>query len=207
MAKKQDAYYFDTFVECVDCACRAADILNTTLRNYHPEQLKQQLDTIHIEEHTADNKKHEMINVLIKAFITPIEREDIITLSHNIDEMVDRIEDVLIRIYCNNILTIRPDSLELVNIIVRSCAAVKMMMSEFSNFKRSKKLKECIVEINSLEEEADRLFINCVRNLHTTCSDPLEIMMWHEVYFYLEKCADACEHVADTVETVIMKNS
>ena len=52
--------------------------------------------------------------MLAKAFITPIEREDIILLSQNIDEMTDKIEDVLLRIYCNNVQTIRPDALKLV---------------------------------------------------------------------------------------------
>ncbi len=207
MAKKQDSFYFNTFVECVDCACRAATILNETLQNFHPDELKTRLDAIHAEEHLADTKKHELINVLTKAFITPIEREDIVTLAHNVDEMADRIDDVLMRMYCNNIRSIRPDAVEMVKILVESCDAVKDMMAEFENFKRSKTLKECIVKINALEEKADQLFISCVRNLHTGCTDPLEVMTWHEVYFYLEKCVDACEHVADTVETVIMKNS
>ena len=63
------------------------------------------------------------------------------------------------------------------------------------------------VNINTLEEEADELFISSMRTLHTTTSDPIQIIVWREIYIYLEKCVDACEHVADTVESVIMKNS
>ena len=48
-----------------------------------------------------------------------------------------------------------------------------------------------------MEEEADELFITSLRTLHTTCSDPLEVIVWREIYTYLEKCVDACEHVAD----------
>ena len=51
-----------------------------------------------------------------------------------------------------------------------------------------------------MEEEADELFITSLRTLHTTCGDPLQILVWREIYMYLEKCADACEHVADIVE-------
>ena len=61
-----------------------------------------------------------MLDALVKAFITPIEREDIILLSQNIDDMTDKIEDVLLRVYCNNIQSIRSDSLELVSIVVKS---------------------------------------------------------------------------------------
>ena len=71
-------------------------------------------------EHAADEKKHEVLDALVKAFITPIEREDIILLSQNIDEVTDKIEDVMLRLYYNNIQSIRPDSLELVSIVVKS---------------------------------------------------------------------------------------
>ena len=86
-------------------------------------------------------------------------------------------------------------------------AKEKEMLEEFPRFKNSKKLHEKIVNINTLEEKADQLFISSMRNLHTTCDDPVMIIVWREIYIYLEKCVDACEHVADTVESVIMKNS
>ena len=81
------------------------------------------------------------------------------------------------------------------------------MAKEFADFKHSKTLHQHIVNINTMEEEADALFISSLRTLHTTCTDPLEVIVWREIYIYLEKCADACEHVADTVESVVMKNS
>ncbi len=207
MAKKQDIFYFDTFVACVDHACRAAGILNETLHNYHPENLRPQLEAIHTEEHAADCRKHELMEVLAKAFITPIEREDIILLSQNIDQLVDTVEDVLMRLYCNNILSIRPDALKTGELIVESCQAVKDLMVEFKDFKHSKKLRDHIIRINTLEEEADALFLQSVRQLHVTSTDPLEVFCWHELYRYLEHCLDACEHVADIVESVVMKNT
>ncbi len=207
MAKKQDAFYFDTFVAAVDCACRAAAILDETLRNYKPQELEKQMQIIHQVEHEADCKKHELMQVLAKAFITPIEREDIILLSQNIDDLVDKIEDVLIRLYCNNIQTIRPDALVTSGLIVKGCDAVKMVMREFSDFKHSKNLRQHIIDVNTLEEEADKQFIRSIRDLHVSSSDPMEVFSWHELYRYLEHCMDTCEHVADIVESVVMKNS
>ena len=81
------------------------------------------------------------------------------------------------------------------------------MLEEFTQFRHSKTLHGRIVHINTMEEEADELFITSLRTLHTTCGDPLQILVWREIYMYLEKCADACEHVADIVESVVMKNS
>ena len=177
------------------------------MANFDVEKMADQMEAIHTIEHAADMEKHELLNTLIKAFITPIDREDIILLSQNIDDLTDNIEDVLIRIYYNNIRTIHPDALELMRIVCRCCEAVKVMMEEFADFRHSKKLHEQIIKINSMEEEADKVYIDSMHRLHTNCTDPMTVMTWREIYSYLEKCADACEHVADTVESVIMKNS
>ncbi len=207
MAKKQDAFYFDTFITAVDCACRAAAILDETLHNYNPGDLEARMQKIHEVENEADCIKHELMEVLVKAFITPIEREDIILMSQNIDDLVDKIEDVLIRLYCNNIQVIRPDALKTSELIVKGCAAVKTVVTEFADFKHSKNLRQHIIDVNTLEEDADQLFIQSIRQLHVNSTDPMEVFCWHELYRYLEHCMDACEHVADVVESVVMKNS
>ena len=207
MGRKHDSFYFENFTMCADFACRAAHMLHDALKDFDPDDLEARLAEIHKAEHGADEKKHELMNVLAHAFITPIEREDIIQMSQNIDEITDKIEDVLLLIYCNNIREMRPDALELIDIVIRICEETKLMLGEFANFRHSKTLHTHIVNINNMEEEADRLFIASLRALHTTCADPVAIISWREIYVYLEKCADACEHVADTVEGVVMKNS
>lgn len=207
MGSKQNSFYFDNFIACADYSCKAAQLLDKGMRQFDPAQIGDMIEEMHEVEHAGDEKKHELLNVLAKAFITPIEREDIILLGQNIDEVTDKIEDVLLRMYCNNIKSVRPDALELVAVVIECCNELKEMLEEFPRFKNSKKLHEKIVNINTLEEKADQLFISSMRNLHTTCDDPVMIIVWREIYIYLEKCVDACEHVADTVESVIMKNS
>ena len=207
MSKKQDSFYFENFCACAEYACQAAHCLEDALKNFDPLRLHDMLDGLHKVEHAADEKKHELSHVLARAFITPIEREDILLLSQNIDEMTDKIEDVLLRLYCNHIQTIRPDALEICQVVIRCCQEAKSLVGELADYKRSKTLHDHIVHINTMEEEADQLFINSMRTLHTTCTDPMEIIVWREIYIYLEKCVDACEHVADTVESVVMKNS
>ena len=207
MAKVQDSYYFDTFSACAEDACRAAHLLEAMMQNFQPANIRQELDEIHKIEHSADEKKHELQSVLVKAFITPIEREDIILLSQSIDEITDKIEDVMLRLYCNNVQTIRPDAIEMGAVLIHCCEEVRKLIDEFADLRRSKKLREYIIHINTMEEQADKLFIDSMRRLHTSTSDPIEIISWREIYIYMEKCADACEHVADAVESVIMKNS
>ena len=79
-------------------------------------------------------------------------------------------------------------------------------INEFADFKHSKVLHDHIVRINTMEEEADKLFMDCMYHLHGSCEDPFDVIAWREIYSTLEKCADACEHVADVVESTVMKN-
>ena len=207
MAKKGDQIYYDSFTSCADCACQAAKMLADALEHFDYSSMQLRMDEIHKIEHAADQKKHALTEELLRAFITPIEREDIAELSSNIDEVVDCLEDVLIRVYINNVSSIRPDAVAFARLLIRCCEVTKAALEEFPNFRKSKKLKELLIEISDLEEEGDRQFIHAMRALHTDGSGPIEIIAWREIYIYLEKCADACEHVADTVESVVMKNS
>ncbi len=207
MSKKQDAYYFNNFIECAEASSRAAKLLGTIMRNFEESKLQNYLDAMHQLENNADIKKHELSEALGKAFITPIDREDLIEVSQNLDELTDKVEDVLIRIYYNHVTNIRPDAVELVNIVIKCCDEVWAMMKDFADFKHSKTLKDHIIRINSLESEADRLFMNSMHHLHAECKDVMEVIAWRDVYIYLERCTDAAEHVADVVESVIMKNS
>ena len=111
------------------------------------------------------------------------------------------------RIYMSNVQEIEDDALEMTDVVIRCCEKVRDLLKAFSDFRHSKELKNLIIQINDLEETSDRLFMSSMRRLHTECSDPLHIIAWREIYIYLERCADACEHVADTVESVVMKNS
>lgn len=207
MSKKQDDFYFQNFIECAGYSCQAAHLLKEILSDFKPEDTRTRLDELHKIEHEADVKKHELSDRLTKAFITPIEREDIAALSEQIDDLTDKIEEVFIRIYINNVSTIRPEALEMLDLVIQCCEEVCGLMREFANFRRSKELKERIIQINSLEEAADRLYIASMHSLHSEEKDVLAVIAWREIYSYLEKCADACEHAADVVESVVMKNS
>ena len=159
------------------------------------------------EGYPDDGKKHEMSAALARAFVTPIDREDLDLISHNIDDVTDNIEEVLQRFYMNRITTVLPDAVEFARKLENCCALMKDIMVEFVNFKKSTKLHDMIVELNHVEEECDRLYLLAVYNLRDHCTDVLDIISWREIYDCLEACADACEHVSECVGTVIMKNT
>ena len=206
MAKKNHNYYFDAFVKGVSCACDAAALLSACFENYDPAHLGERIEEMHHIEHTADGVKHEMMERLLKEFLPPIEREDIMELSHTIDEVTDAVEDVLLRMYMFNISELRPESKAFAAVIVSCCAALREMMIALPDFRKSAALRERIVAINGLEEEGDRLYTLAMRRLHTEEKEPLAVIVWTAMFDRLEKCCDCCEHVADAVERVVMKN-
>lgn len=207
MAKKENNYYFDTFSKCISYASEAAELLQSCVDNYDASNLKVQADKMHRIEHTADGVKHEMMERLMKEFLPPIEREDIVSLSHAIDDVVDTVEDVLQAMYMYNITSFRSEVKEFTSIISRSCKAMTEMGNELHNFRKSALLKEKIIEINALEEEADRLYTEAIHRLYTEEKDSVYILSWTTMYNCLEKCCDSCEDVADMAEQIIMKNS
>lgn len=152
-------------------------------------------------------KKHELMKNLAKEFITPIEREDIVTLAQMIDDVTDSIEDVLQKMYIFNVIKLRPEALEFTNLITDCCKMLVEVMAEFNNFKKSKTIIKSIVEINALEEKGDVLYLESVRKLYVESTDAVELMVWTTIFDAFEKTCDAIEHVANAVESVIMKNS
>ena len=128
-------------------------------------------------------------------------------LSHQLDDVTDKIEEILQKFYIYNIKTINPAAIVFAKNIVRACELLCALMVEFENFKRSKKIHGLIVELNDVEEECDQLYLTSMRELTKNPADALATIFWHEIYDCLEACADACEHVSECVGTVIMKNT
>ena len=204
---KGDKVYFENFAACTALSKEAAAYLVNCLENYNHENIEQMLQQMHQIEHRADVKKHEMNEMLAKAFVTPVDREDLDMLSHQLDDVTDKIEEVLQMFYINNITTIQPAAVEFARNIVKSCDLLCALMGEFENFKRSKKIHGLIVALNDVEEECDKLYLTSMRALSTNPSDALTVIAWRDIYGCLEACADACEHVSECVGTVIMKNT
>jgi predicted phosphate transport protein (TIGR00153 family) len=207
MAKKKGETYFDTFVELVSYSCRAADLLKEILYDFNAEMLPQKMKEMHEIEHGGDEARHRMIKRLAREFITPIDREDIVALADTIDTVTDTIEDVLMRTYMFNISKVTVQALKMTDVIVKCCNALKTALDEFSNFRKSSKLHDLVVEVNRLEEEGDALYMDATRKLYVECDNYKELAAWDTIYHYLEKCCDSCEDVADAIESVIMKNS
>lgn len=204
---KSDKFYFENFSAAAVLSKKAALYLVECLENYDPAQIETMIEKMHTIEHSADIKKHEMDDALAKAFVTPVDREDLDMLSHNLDQVTDKLEEIIQKFYIYNIPSVNPDVIEFAKKLVKSCELLCELMDEFENFKRSKKIQELIVVLNDAEEECDRLYLASMRKLTQDRTDALKTLFWCEIYECFESCADACEHVSECVGTVIMKNT
>ena len=124
-----------------------------------------------------------------------------------LDNIIDYIEDVIQRFYMYDVHFMHHDALEFACLIKKSCEALDTAMEDFRNFKKSKKFKQLIVDVNTYEEEADQLYLQVIRKLHThDRENPMRVLVWSQIFDRMERCCDACEHVADTMNTVLLKN-
>lgn len=205
--KKHEYNYFKEFEQISHIAVRAAKKLKEVLSNYKAEDLPSQLLEMHKIEHEADELKHEMMKHLYRDFLPPIERTDIIELSHTLDDMVDSIEDVLLRFDMFQIQTPNENILAFTDLILQMTEAVAHVMSDFENFKKSKSLMNNIIEVNNLEEKGDALYMSSVKALFIAKGDPLVVYGNNIILSKLEKVCDSCETAANCVEGVILKNS
>ncbi len=206
--KKVDFDYFGYFRTSGQFACTAAQCLYETLAHYDAEALRDRVAVMHRIENEADAAKHEMTRGLAKEFITPLEREDIIALAQEMDNVVDAADEVLQRAYMFNIKVMRPETVTFAELIVKCCAALSATLDELSGFKKTTSdINKHIVEVNTLESAGDAMHNENIRRLFTAETDARELLVWNIMFESLENCLDACEHAVDVVESVIMKNS
>ena len=162
---KGDKFYFENFMAGAELSKKAAIYLKECLENYDLNNIDEMLDKMHVIEHTADTKKHEMSDALAKAFVTPIDREDLDMLSGNLDQVTDTIEEALQKFYMYNIQTVDPSIVEFAQKLINICEMLCDIMAEFENFKRSKKLRDLIIRLNDAEEECDKLYLTSMHVL------------------------------------------
>lgn len=204
---KGDKFYFENFSACATLAKSAANYLVECLENYDADKIEEMIAKMHTFEHSADMKKHEMNETLAKAFVTPVDREDLDMLSQQLDNVCDTLEEVLQKFYIYNIKTIDPAAIEFAKNLVKSCEMLVQIMDEFENFKKSKTMRSLIIACNDVEEDCDKLYLATMHNLTKNSTDVLTTMSWYKIFDCLEACADACEHVSECVGSIIMKNT
>lgn len=155
-------------------------------------------------EHKCDFLTHEIIQRLNKTFVTPIDREDIHSMARALDDVMDAIDDVALLVPLYRINAARPGVRELTRIISASTDQILLAVKELE--RRGGGVLERAVEINRLENEADRAHQRAVGQLFEEERDPIAVMKWKEILDLLEDATDRCEDVANLLENIVVKH-
>jgi predicted phosphate transport protein (TIGR00153 family) len=198
----REARFFDDFVALAEQIRRGASLLEDMLAPDRP--IWDKADEIKEVEHKCDFLTHEIIQRLHRTFVTPLDREDIHTLARSLDDVMDAIDAsaAFVRLY--RIDSVRPAARELARIIKVSA---DQMVVALKALERRSGIAEPAVEINRLENEADRIHQAAVRLLFDEERDPIVVMKWKEILDFLEEATDRCEDVANVVEGVVVKHA
>ena len=204
--KKEKIDYFDHFVAVTELAEKQAELLGRITDEYDADKLSDYIREMHSFEHKADKLKNDMIAELVKDFLPPIEREDIMLLADLYDSVCDSLDDVMLRFYMYNIKELRKDVPVIVAKIRKICVELGNLTKQLKGFRSTDKLMEMVTLVNDIEDEGDRLYIEATHSLYTEKTANRKTGAWTHIYACLEDCFDSCEKVADEVKTVIIKN-
>jgi len=194
--------FYDDFVALARQIRHGAGLLEEMLAPERPVWDK--AEEIKEVEHECDTLTHQIIQRLHRTFVTPLDREDIFGLARSLDDVMDAIDATaaIVRLY--HIEAVRPDARVLTRIIKDS---VDQLVTALQALERKVGVKEPAVEINRLENEADRAHQTAVRRLFEEERDPIAIIKWKEILDFLEDATDRCEDVANVLEGVVVKNA
>ena len=205
--KRNEFNYFDEFAKSTILAKDAAKELKEYIFNFERTPSDVEVKKIHEIENNADKNLHELKNYLLKDFLPPIDREDILSIAHKIDDLVDEIDEIIIDINIYNITKITEDMKTSINLLQDAVRVINDLVIEFKNLKKIQEIKDKIVEINKIEEQADRLYEKSIKELYKNEKDLIQIVKWSKIYETVEDCFDACENIADYIEEVLVKNA
>lgn len=207
--EKRRVDYFDLFEKQSSAAVAEAQLLIEVIDSYETGgNVRELIERAHELENQSDEYNHLLYKRLAHDFITPIERDDIIEMAQGLDNLIDYIEDVVLCFYMYRVSGMHEHAREFAKLIKKSCKALDKAMVDFRNFKKSKTFKQLIVDVNTYEEEADKLYLQVNRSLFgRDASEALDVLRWTQIFDRMEKCCDTCEHIADTMGGILLKNA
>jgi predicted phosphate transport protein (TIGR00153 family) len=168
--------------------------------------LKDLFEKIKQFELKGDSLVSELIGELHKVFITPIEREDILSLTMKLDNVIDGFEHTAALFEMYSIIETDDYMKKFVEELRKSTAEI-MTAVKLLQTKKLLSIRPHLIEIKDIESNCDLILRDSIQSLFTTEKDPIRIIQYKEIYHQLENIADFCQEVANTLEAIIMKNA
>ena len=200
-----DQEFFVLFRKASENIVDGAEQLKDMLQEF--DNLRERVRAIEEVEHKGDSLTHEIIKKLNTSFVTPIDREDILALASSLDDVIDLIDAAATRLMLYKVTETTPHARELGFLILKCVQELHKGIVHLPSSKGRDHVYEHCVEVNSLENEADRVCRDAIAYLFDNETDPIFILKWKEIYETLETATDRCEDAANVLEGVALKNA
>ncbi|MEW4371807.1 DUF47 domain-containing protein [Paenibacillus kandeliae] len=201
--KKKDIF-FETLENMADTTVQAADYFAEQVASLN--NIQQFTKTMKDYENQCDTYTHTIITELNKTFITPLERDDIMDLTTTMDDVMDGMEACASRFDMYHLS--EPDKyINRFAEILRESAYEMQKAIHLLSQKKLLAIREHTIRLNDLENQGDDVMRECIKELFANVKDPIELIKRKEIYERLETTTDACEDVANMLESIIMSNS
>ena len=156
-------------------------------------------------EHKADMVAHDIINALNTTFITPIDREDVYLLAHELDDIIDLVENAIHNVALYGIQSKKAVVSEFARLIVEASFEVGKLIEHLSRQKYTSEFNSIVVKIHGLEDQGDFAFQRAIQELFEKERDPLTVIKWKDIIEELENVMDKYQRVSDIIEGIIVK--
>ncbi|MBN1691163.1 MAG: DUF47 domain-containing protein [Dehalococcoidia bacterium] len=198
--------FFDLFEVSTKNMVKAAESLKDLI--YTWDCIEQKLEEMDRIEHQGDTITHEIMFQLNRSFITPFDREDIGMLAHSLDDVTDLIQATADTMVLYKVREPGKRARELADILVQITTEVENVMPSLRRHTANlEKILNSCVEINRLENVADKIYRTALKELFEDSNDITDIIKWREIYEHMESATDMCEDVANVLEGVALKHA
>ncbi len=204
MAKKEDIF-FTLLKQISQHIVDAADEYVAIMKGFPSTMAR--IPRMKVHEMTIDELVAKIHEHLYTSFITPIDREDISDLALRMDDIVDDMESVSIRLDLFRLDHMRPEAIEMAELTHKAVIELNEVISRLPRYKKDEELMHHAIAISRIEDGADRVYQNALRRLFAEEDGGKEVVTWLRIFDRMENCLNACDKAAGVVRSVVMKSS
>jgi uncharacterized protein len=158
-------------------------------------------------EHKGDEITHDLLDHLDRTFVTPLEREDILALTHALDDVVDCMDAAAERLVLYKIQHVLPIAKDMASLVVKGTEQLQPLIHGLRTMTDVKGIRARITKVTTLENQSDVLFHAALAQLFENPTDPIYLMKWKEIFGQLEEAVDRIELVAKVIGSTVMRNA
>jgi uncharacterized protein len=203
----REEHFFDLLERGSCSALKSSLLLTECCEAKSTEERQGLIEKMTDEEHTADRVIQEVYEALNKTFVTPLDRSDIYALATDLENVTDRVHGTVMQISTHAIDDLPPGSADLAAKIKAACQEMDAGVKLLRSMKQADKIRACCKAITQLEHDGDQVFRATVGEMFKTEKDAIRLLKNKEFLEGLERTLDACDDVANALETLVIKNA